>query len=690
LSFLLASGVPRETAERVTEEASKQAKSLLANARLGVSAPPKLPQSFGPRRSAEALISPFKQKLALKMTDRDREAATKRVQRFLELEKAAPKDLITKLATLRTKLIKQKASFEVSITSVFGLPLNEITGQKSEPTPAIAKQQKARLAAIPKSERLNLVRATLLARIAPPPSLAPKADEHTNPEDVPVAHLDAGPVVTPSKSKGTTGTSYPSSSVPSPSASAFSWRDQLGDARNQKSCGSCWAFATIGVIEGMQRVVNGQSLDLSEQSLLNCVTPVDSSGNCSGHYLHSAFEFLQSSNVPPESSAPYQAKVGSCGSANKGTYGLKNWDFVGADYTKPTVTEIKQALIAHGPIAASVRVTEAFQAYSGGIFNENDTGSTNHAIMLVGWDDTRGAWHLRNSWGTNWGEDGYMWIKYGSNSVGRNGIWADIPVSPKNTPPQLTFDDRYISLRNDSKQSLTAHVSVYAPSGKTWSWQPGDLAIGKSYNVTIKAGQSVDIKSGSALVHGTRVRFWALGSDGKTKWEEYKTKDFVIASAPYTAVQRERQTISIPEPVKPLPSADALFKSAGDARGKGDYKTAYPLYVTFIQAYPEDSKIHQARFWKGWIEYELKSYTDANKTFYQMITAAPEGDPFKGYGLYYYGVDYAALGYCGYAVRNLEIVKYGETGLSDDWVKSASDYIDYLQKDKGTVCANWD
>jgi C1A family cysteine protease len=687
----MAAGVSRETAERVTQDANKQTQAQLAkDGRLGVTAPPKLPKGWGSKRSAQTLVSPFLQRLALKITERDREAASRRIKRFSELEKTAPKELVVKLTALRAKLAKKKRSFDVSITSVYGLSLKEITGQISDPSPAVAKQQKARIAAIPRAERLNLVRATLLARIAPPPSLAPKADEHTNPEDVPVAHLDAGPIVTPGKSKGTTGTSYPSSSVPSPSASAFSWRDQLGEARNQRSCGSCWAFATIGVVEGMQHVVNGQSLDLSEQAMVNCAPPVEGYGNCNGNYLHSAFGFLEASSVPLETSSPYQAKVGTCDNASKGSYGLKNWGFVGSSYTTPTVTEIKQALIAHGPVAASVRVTEAFQGYSGGVFDENDSGSTNHAIMLVGWDDTRGAWHLRNSWGTNWGEDGYMWIKYGSNSVGRNAIWADIPVSAKNTPAQLTFDDRYVSLRNDSKQSLTAHVSVFAPSGRTWVWQPGDLALGKSYNVTIKAGQTVDVKSGSTLVHGSKVRFWALGSDGKTKWEDYKSKDFVVASTAYTAVQRERQTISIPEPVKPLPSAEALFKSASDARNKGDYKSAYPLYVTLIQAYPEDAKIHQARFWKGWIEYELKSYEDANKSLYQMIAAAPDGDEFKGFGLYYYGVGYAALGYCGYAVRNLEVIKLGETGLSDDWIKSASDYIEFLQKDKGTVCSNWD
>ena len=693
LSILLSAGVSQEMVEQITKAPNKQTQAAISKESKAVdSAPPKNPTQFGTRRSLAELISPFKQKIPLQLSPREVDAASRRAQHFLQLEKTAPQDLLARLTALRAKLAKKgkKQSFEVSVTSVFGKSLKEITGQFSEPTPALAKQRKAKNDAVPNSQRPNLVRQTLMARVAPPPNLAPKSDGRMNPEDVPVARIDSAPIVTPGKVKGATGTSYPSSSMPSPSASAFSWRDQLGTVRDQKSCGSCWAFATIGVLEGVQRLINGQTLDLSEQSMVNCVPSVDSYGNCDGNTLHNSFDYLTTSNVPLESAAPYQGKTGTCAASNKGPYGLKDWGFVGDDYTKPTVTEVKQALITHGPIAASVRVTDAFQAYSGGTFDENEAGSTNHAIVLVGWDDTRGAWHLRNSWGTDWGEEGYMWIKYGSNSVGKNAIWAEIQPSANKPAAQPTFDERYVSFRNDSSLTVTTHVSVYVPSGTTGSWQPGDLANGKSYDVTIKPGQTADIKSGSTFVHGSKVRYWAQSSDGKTKWEEYKGKDWVVASAPYAAAQRERQTLSIPEPTKPSPTADALFTLAENARTKGDYTTAYPNYVAFIQAYQTNSKIHQARFWKGWIEYQLKSYKDASQSLYQMIVAAPEGDTFRGYGIYYYGVNYAALGYCGYSVRDLEIVKYGATGLASNWVKSASDYIDYLQKDKGTVCANWD
>ena len=73
-------------------------------------------------------------------------------------------------------------------------------------------------------------------------------------------------------------------------------------------------------------------------------------------------------------------------------------------------------------------VTDLFQNYTNGVFNEIPSNyaspTSNHAIVIVGWDDAKGAWLMKNSWGTNWGENGYMWIKYGSNNIGRRAAWV--------------------------------------------------------------------------------------------------------------------------------------------------------------------------------------------------------------------------------------------------------------------------
>ena len=69
-------------------------------------------------------------------------------------------------------------------------------------------------------------------------------------------------------------------------------------------------------------------------------------------------------------------------------------------------------------------------AYTNGVFYElesrptNDLFHGNHSVLIIGWDDDKGAWLIKNSWGTYWGEDGYMWIKYNSNDIGKKAAWV--------------------------------------------------------------------------------------------------------------------------------------------------------------------------------------------------------------------------------------------------------------------------
>jgi cathepsin L len=108
------------------------------------------------------------------------------------------------------------------------------------------------------------------------------------------------------------------------------------------------------------------------------------------------------------------------------------WGFVDAANEIPSVATLKQAIIERGPISVSVRATSNFQGYAGGVFYEAAPAhDSNHAVVLVGWDDAKGAWLLRNSWGTSWGETcgygserGYMWIAYNSSNVGRWSRWV--------------------------------------------------------------------------------------------------------------------------------------------------------------------------------------------------------------------------------------------------------------------------
>ena len=91
----------------------------------------------------------------------------------------------------------------------------------------------------------------------------------------------------------------------------------------------------------------------------------------------------------------------------------------------PTVEQLKTALVKHGPIVAGIYYDRCLANYRGGVFNEQNNNSINHVVVLIGWDDDKMAWLIKNSWGTEWGENGFGWIKYGSNNIGQFAAWID-------------------------------------------------------------------------------------------------------------------------------------------------------------------------------------------------------------------------------------------------------------------------
>jgi C1A family cysteine protease len=185
--------------------------------------------------------------------------------------------------------------------------------------------------------------------------------------------------------------------------------------KNQGSCGSCWAFAIIGSFEGSYKRKTGSSPNFSEQYILDCNTQGYS---CSGGYFSA-----QNMNASPygarnESCYPYVAYKKSCSSSCSYVARITSWAYISGSSSVPTTSAIKQKIYDKGIVAAAVTADSYFQAYTGGTYTRNNTGSPNHAICLMGWDDSRGAWRLKNSWGTGWGESGFMWIKYGVSRVG--------------------------------------------------------------------------------------------------------------------------------------------------------------------------------------------------------------------------------------------------------------------------------
>jgi len=214
----------------------------------------------------------------------------------------------------------------------------------------------------------------------------------------------------------------------------YNWCD-LGyctPIRNQGSCGSCWAFSTVGSFEQSILIKDGLSKDLSEQYLVSC----NSDGwSCSGGwYAHDyhQWKYITGETGPGavyEADFPYTATNATCVSPYPHHELISSWANIGGTTSVAPTADIKNAIYTYGPVSVAVYVGTAFQSYTTGIFNPTIRGSksVNHAVVLTGWNDTYSYWNMRNSWGTSWGEAGYMRIAYGNSQIGYNTTYVVYP-----------------------------------------------------------------------------------------------------------------------------------------------------------------------------------------------------------------------------------------------------------------------
>lgn len=202
------------------------------------------------------------------------------------------------------------------------------------------------------------------------------------------------------------------------------WRAKgaVNAVQDQGQCGSCWAFSSTAAMEGAHFLKTGSLLKLSEQQLVDC--DPQSSG-CNGGLEAYAFEYLEKSAQELESAYPYTARNGVCKYAKaKGQVDAITY----ASVPKRSVAQLKAAIDVQ-PTCVSVEAdTAVFQSYTGGILDSTRCGTNlDHAITAVGYGTENGVDYaiVRNSWGPDWGENGYIRIAITKNDSGVCGILLD-------------------------------------------------------------------------------------------------------------------------------------------------------------------------------------------------------------------------------------------------------------------------
>jgi|GEM_PF-2505293 len=234
-------------------------------------------------------------------------------------------------------------------------------------------------------------------------------------------------------------------SIANPSSPTFDIR-KLGISLNvvdQGANGTCWAFAVAGAYEINYQLKYHKIIKASEQQIIDCsgVNTQD------GGIAYKVFEWMvkdPSQNMDNARSYPYTGMQNVCKNQHPNTdFYAQNWDLVNRNpFAIASVQEIKNCICKYGSVVSSVYITDEWKNFdeSNGentysdltkYRNANNTYKTNHSVLIIGWDEGRKAWLVKNSWGDGWGTTcgtgtvkGYMWLDYNSCNIGLRAAWV--------------------------------------------------------------------------------------------------------------------------------------------------------------------------------------------------------------------------------------------------------------------------
>jgi len=254
--------------------------------------------------------------------------------------------------------------------------------------------------------------------------------------------ISAEPLARSCLSKGVTVVHMDTSDIPT----SYDWRTSgvVSGVKDQGQCGSCWAFSTIGNIESQYAIKNKNVqpiMTFSEQLLVDCSQGCSNEppyGNvcnqgCDGGWQWNAMEDVMFwGGVETEADYPYTAQDGTCQlNKNKLHAAVKNYTCLTNNVTSGADEDVMAAfLVANGPLAVALNA-DLVEGYSNGVINpasgDCDGSSLDHAVLIVGYGvqssvagDSIPFWIVKNSWGADWGEQGYFRLVRGKAACGIN------------------------------------------------------------------------------------------------------------------------------------------------------------------------------------------------------------------------------------------------------------------------------
>ncbi|KAM7492179.1 hypothetical protein LguiA_035100 [Lonicera macranthoides] len=207
------------------------------------------------------------------------------------------------------------------------------------------------------------------------------------------------------------------------------WRKKgaVTPVKDQGQCGCCWAFSAVAAMEGVTQLKTGKLISLSEQELVDCDTSGEDQG-CEGGLMDNAFDFIQQNHgLSTEANYPYQGVDSTCNTNKEANHAAK---ITGHEDVPANSESALLKAVANQPISVAIDAGGSdFQFYSSGVFTGECGTELDHGVTAVGYGTSKDGtkyWLVKNSWGTGWGEEGYIRMQRGvAAAEGLCGIAMD-------------------------------------------------------------------------------------------------------------------------------------------------------------------------------------------------------------------------------------------------------------------------